>query len=244
VSPGLQRPARDHFPGRPDSELRTCLSSRRCALPSGNLVFARARLTGKAATYPHRIPGRPPLDGRVETLSLEIELGCDKRNRVSGTHTPGVGERLILEENAFVERVLPGSTVRQLTDEEMAVYRGPFPTPQSRRPTLRLPNELPIAGEPADVDAALRQAHAALRASRYPKLLFAGDPGALVSPTLAEQFAGELHHCRLVKLGAGRQYLQEDHPDAIGRAIADWISELEAPARRAKSELTASARAR
>lgn len=144
--------------------------------------------------------------------------------------TPGLGERLILEENAFVERVLPSSTVRPLTDEELAVYRAPFPTPESRRPTLRLPNELPIAGEPADVDAALRQAHAALRASRYPKLLFACDPGALVSPTLAEQFASELQHCRLVKLGAGRHYLQEDHPDAIGRAIADWIPELEAPA--------------
>jgi haloalkane dehalogenase len=141
--------------------------------------------------------------------------------------TPGEGERMILEGNAFVERVLPGSVKRKLSDEEMAVYRAPFPTPQSRLPTWRFPNELPIAGEPADVCALLEQAHAALRASRYPKLLFAGNPGALISPAFAEQFAATLTDCRLVQLGAGAHYLQEDHPDTIGRSIAAWIGEIE-----------------
>jgi haloalkane dehalogenase len=141
--------------------------------------------------------------------------------------TPGEGERMILEGNAFVERVLPGSVKRKLSDEEMAVYRAPFPTPQSRLPTWRFPNELPIGGEPADVCALLEQAHAALRASRYPKLLFAGNPGALISPAFAEQFAATLTDCRLVQLGAGAHYLQEDHPDTIGRSIAAWIGEIE-----------------
>jgi haloalkane dehalogenase len=141
--------------------------------------------------------------------------------------TPGEGERMILEGNAFVERVLPGSVKRKLSDEEMVVYRAPFPTPQSRLPTWRFPNELPIAGEPADVCALLEQAHAALRASRYPKLLFAGNPGALISPAFAEQFAATLTDCRLVQLGAGAHYLQEDHPDTIGRSIAAWIGEIE-----------------
>src|SRR5260370_39961142 len=65
--------------------------------------------------------------------------------------TPGVGEKMILEGNVFVEAVLPGATARKLTDAEMSVYRAPFPTPESRRPTWRFPNEIPIAGEPADV---------------------------------------------------------------------------------------------
>jgi haloalkane dehalogenase len=82
--------------------------------------------------------------------------------------TPGEGEKLILEGNAFVERVLPGGMRHKLTDEEMAVYRAPFPTPESRRPTWRFPNELPIAGEPADVYATMERAHAALAASSYP----------------------------------------------------------------------------
>lgn len=141
--------------------------------------------------------------------------------------TPGEGEKMILDGNAFVERVLPGSIKRKLSDEEMAVYRAPFPTPQSRRPVWRLPNELPIEGAPADVHAALEKAHAALAVSRYPKLLFVGDPGALVSPAFAEAFAANLHDCRLLHLGAGAHYLQEDHPEAIGRAVGGWIADIE-----------------
>jgi haloalkane dehalogenase len=149
--------------------------------------------------------------------------------------TPGEGERMILDGNAFVERVLPGGVLRKLSEEEMAVYRAPFPTPESRRPTWRFPKELPIAGEPADVYALLEEAHAALAASRYPKLLFAGTPGALVSPELAEGFAASLHDCRVIQLGAGVHYLQEDHPGAIGGTIASWIAEIEA-AREAGAE--------
>src|SRR5260370_37625409 len=75
--------------------------------------------------------------------------------------TPGVGEKVILEGNGFVEGVLPLGTVRKLTDEEMSVYRAPCPTPESRRPTWRFPNELPIAGEPADVRLTLETAQRA-----------------------------------------------------------------------------------
>jgi len=141
--------------------------------------------------------------------------------------TPGEGESLILEGNAFVERILPGSVMRKLSEEEMAVYRAPFPTPQSRLPTWRFPNELPIAGEPADVVAMLEAAHAALAASTYPKLLFSADPGALIPPTLAAALAGRLQDCRLVNLGPGLHYLQEDHPDTIGRSVAAFIAEVE-----------------
>ena len=141
--------------------------------------------------------------------------------------TPGEGEKLILEDNSFVEGVLPGAILRKLSEEEMAVYRAPFVTRQSRLPTWRFPNDLPIAGEPADVYATLEQAHAAHAASTYPKLLFAADPGALVSPAVAEDFARKLHDCRFIKLGSGLHYLQEDHPETIGRAVATFVAEIE-----------------
>jgi len=142
--------------------------------------------------------------------------------------TPGEGEAMILDANAFIERVLPGGILRKLSDEEMAAYRAPFPTPESRRPILALPRELPIEGEPADVYQTLESAHAALAASIYPKLLFVGDPGTLVSPALAEKFAARLKQCAVIGLGAGRHYLQEDHPEAIGRSVAGWIAGVEA----------------
>jgi haloalkane dehalogenase len=140
--------------------------------------------------------------------------------------TPGLGEKMILEGNAFVEQILPGATIRKLTDDEMAAYRAPFPTPASRRPTWRFPNELPIAGEPADVYSAMLEAHAALSQSSYPKLLFVGDPGVLVSPAFAEEFAKGLRNCSVVHLGSGAHYLQEDHPQAIGANIKQWLTDL------------------
>lgn len=144
--------------------------------------------------------------------------------------TPGVGEKMILDENLFVEGVLPGATVRKLAEDEMAAYRVPFPTPQSRRPMWRFPNDLPIAGEPADVYSALEEAHAALARSSYPKLLFVGNPGALVSPAFAENFAGGLKNCRVVHIGAGIHYLPEDNPIMIGSTVRDWLVELEGAA--------------
>ena len=80
----------------------------------------------------------------------QARASCSRR---SGRR--GGGERLILEDNVFIERVLPSSVLRKLSDEEMDAYRAPFPTPASRKPILKLPNELPIAGNPSDVYATL-----------------------------------------------------------------------------------------
>lgn len=140
--------------------------------------------------------------------------------------TAGVGEEMILEGNVFVEGVLPAATVRKLTEEEMAVYRAPFETQESRRPTLRFPRELPIEGEPADVYRTMEEAHRALAESEYPKLLFVGDPGALISPAFAEEFAKGLKNCRPVRLSSGLHYLQEDHPDVIGANVKEWLVEI------------------
>jgi haloalkane dehalogenase len=155
------------------------------------------------------------------------EFHADQIETFKRFRTPGVGEKMILDENFFVERVLPAATVRKLTEEEMAVYRAPFPTPESRRPTWRFPNDLPIAGEPADVYAAIEKAHRALEKSSYPKLLFVGEPGALVSPAFAERFAGGLNNCKVIHVGPGLHYLPEDHPKEIGSAVHKWLTELE-----------------
>jgi len=148
------------------------------------------------------------------------------RELFKALRTPGVGEKLVLEDNVFVEKVLPASILRTMSDEEMAAYRAPFPTPRSRQPVLRLPRELPIEGQPADVAAISEHDHRALRLSSYPKLLFAGDPGALISPQSARAFAASLQNCRFVNLGPGAHYLQEDHADAIGNTLAGWLPDV------------------
>jgi haloalkane dehalogenase len=72
-----------------------------------------------------------------------------------------------------------------------------------------------------------RAAHRALAQSSYPKLLFVGDPGALVSPVFAESFAKRLRNLTVIRVGYGVHYLQEDHPQAIGLALRNWLGDLE-----------------
>jgi haloalkane dehalogenase len=162
----------------------------------------------------------------IRPMSAWSDFHGDAIDTFQKFRTPGIGEEMILQNNLFVEGLLPGATVRKLSQEEMSVYRAPFVTPKSRRPTWRFPNELPIEGKPADVYATMEDAHRALAQSTYPKLLFAGNPGALISPVVAERFAKGLKNCRFVQLSSGLHYLQEDHPDVIGANIKEWLVEI------------------
>jgi haloalkane dehalogenase len=85
---------------------------------------------------------------------------------------------------------------------------------------------LPIAGEPADVYSTIEKAHRALAQSSYPKLLFVGNPGALISPASAESFAKGLKNCGVVQLASGLHYLQEDHPEVVGATVKEWLINL------------------
>lgn len=145
------------------------------------------------------------------------------RDLFKAFRTPGQGDKLVLDDNIFIERVLPNSVLRTMTEDEMDAYRAPFPTAETRKPILALPNDMPIEGKPADVAAISAHDHRALRASTFPKLLFHGDPGALVSPEEARIFAARLTNCDVINLGPGAHYLQEDHAAAIGAALQDWI---------------------
>ena len=132
------------------------------------------------------------------------------------------GEAMVLDQNVFVERVLPGSVLRGLTDAEMAVYRRPYLEPgESRRPTLTWPREIPLGGEPADVVGIVSDYADYMAANDLPKLFVNADPGAiLVGP--------QREFCRTWKNQTeltvpGSHFIQEDSPDEIGRAIADWL---------------------
>ena len=88
---------------------------------------------------------------------------------------------MVLDQNLFVEAVLPGAVQRQLSDEEMNHYREPVRNPdEGRRPTLSWPRNIPIEGEPADVVAVVNDYGKWLAESDVPKLFINGHPGALV----------------------------------------------------------------
>jgi haloalkane dehalogenase len=136
------------------------------------------------------------------------------------------GEAMVLEQNLFVERALPGSVLRQLTDEEMTEYRRPFLEPgEGRRPTLSWPRQIPIDGEPADVDAIVGAYAEWLSTSPVPKLFVKGEPGAILTQGKALEFCRSWPEQNEITV-AGIHYLQEDSPDAIGQAVTDWLRSI------------------
>lgn len=135
------------------------------------------------------------------------------------------GERLILDENAFIERLLPRSIRRRLSQEEMDAYRAPFRDRDARLPMLIWPRELPIEGEPADVVAVVDDYGRWLARSSVPKLFIAGDPGALLIGRAREFCAS--WPCQQTLTVPGIHYLQEDAPSEIGTAIARFVRRLD-----------------
>lgn len=133
------------------------------------------------------------------------------------------GEEMVLEKNIFVERVLPGSVLRGLTDEEMERYRQPYLEPgESRRPTLTWPREIPISGEPADVVEIAAAYAEYLAETETPKLFVNAEPGAILRGPQRE-------FCRTWKNQTeitvpGNHFVQEDSPHEIGEAIREWYA--------------------
>jgi haloalkane dehalogenase len=132
------------------------------------------------------------------------------------------GEAMILDRNMFVERVLPGSVLRKLTEAEMAEYRRPFVAREDRWPTLTWPRQIPIAGEPADVVAIAADYAQWMAANTIPKLFVNAEPGAILAGASREFCRGWKNQTEVTVPGS--HFIQEDSGAEIGRAIAAWMT--------------------
>jgi haloalkane dehalogenase len=131
------------------------------------------------------------------------------------------GESMILERNMFVERVLPGSVLRKLTEAEMAEYRRPYPNASDRWPTLTWPRQIPIAGEPADVVQIAADYAQWMAENEIPKLFVNAEPGAILIGAPREFCRSWKNQTEVTVPGS--HFIQEDSGPAIGRAIAGWL---------------------
>ena len=176
-----------------------------------------------AKRYPERVKGIVYMEAIVRPVSWE-EWPDAARQVFQGFRSPA-GEDMVLEKNVFVERVLPGSVLRQLTDKEMEVYRRPFlETGESRRPTLTWPRDIPINGEPADVVQLVSEYAEWLSRSPIPKLFINAEPGAILSGSQRE-FCRTWPNQKEVTV-KGSHFIQEDSPTEIGQAISEWYGKL------------------
>ncbi len=152
----------------------------------------------------------------------------DAATRIFQGFRSEAGEDMVIEKNLFVEAVLPGSIMRDLRDEEMHEYRRPFVEREHRRPTLTWPREIPIGGEPADVVDIVQSYADWLAESEVPKLLVNAEPGAILKGPQLDFCQGWPNQTEVTV--AGNHFLQEDSPDEIGRALADWLGGITATA--------------
>jgi len=134
------------------------------------------------------------------------------------------GEDLVLTRNLFVEGVLPSSILRDLSAEEMAHYRAPFDTPANRQPTLNWPRQIPIDGEPPHMVSLVEAYGAFMAESPIPKLFINAEPGSILVGAQRD-FCRSWPNQTEVTV-EGLHFIQEDSPEAIGRAIADWYPAL------------------
>jgi len=135
------------------------------------------------------------------------------------------GERMVLEQNIFVEGVLPGAIRRQLSDEEMNHYRRPFADEgEDRRPTLSWPRNIPIDGEPAEVVAVVNEYRSWLEEGAVPKLFVNAEPGAILAGRIRQYVRSWPNQTEITVPGV--HFIQEDSPDEIGSAVAQFVRQL------------------
>jgi haloalkane dehalogenase len=134
-----------------------------------------------------------------------------------------VGRKLIIDQNTFIETMLPRGLVRSLSPDEKEYYAKPYQKPESRLPLFMWPNEIPIEGHPEDVHNRATAYHTWLLETDLPKLFFWATPGRIVTSEKARWYLDHLKNVKGVFVGKGMHFLQEDHPHRIGSEMSAWL---------------------
>jgi len=136
---------------------------------------------------------------------------------------PIQGREMVIDNNMFVEQVLPGFVNRTLGEKAMTEYRRPYLDLASREPILAWPREIPIAGEPAEVNERLQAIGVFMTETELPILLLYAEPGVVVPPQAVPWYTQRIKHIETAFVGQALHFIQEDQPVAVGRALSDWI---------------------
>lgn len=144
---------------------------------------------------------------------------------MTGIRTPGVGEQMILEQNLFLDAFMRHDGAG-MSEEVMAEYNRPYPTPASRQIILDWPREIPMGGSPSDVHEIVQANSDFVAESTFPKLMFHVSPGAVIPMEAAAWIKANLTNIEAIYLGDGGHFIQEQYPDELGKGLADWLSRV------------------
>lgn len=176
-----------------------------------------------AKRYPERVKALAFMEGHIHSISSWNAFDESSREMFQNLRTEGVGQQMVIEDNFFIETILPAGTQRTLSEEELNVYRAPYLEKHARRPLWRWPNEIPIEGTPADVVKIVDGNQRYLAAAALPKLLLYATPGAVIGAEEVAWCRETLSDLTAVEIGEGFHFLPEDGPEEIGIALAHWL---------------------
>ncbi|MGD9602252.1 MAG: haloalkane dehalogenase [Gammaproteobacteria bacterium] len=178
-----------------------------------------------ARRHPEAVRGIAFMEGIAAPLTWDD--WPESARGIFQTFRSEAGEDVVLQKNVFVERVLPKSILRELSADEMEAYRAPFREPgEGRRPTLDWPNQIPIEGQPPEVCATVERYAAWLAQSPVPKLFVNADPGMIMTGRVRDELRRWPNLSEVTVKGL--HFVQEDSPDEIVTAIADWLERIPA----------------
>lgn len=178
-----------------------------------------------AARHPIRVRGIVLMETILRPMTW-ADFPGEHRLRYEMIRADGSGEGKVLHENFFIEQALPATIQSKLSAADLDVYRQPYPTPETRRPLLAWPREMPIEGEPADTVERI-QAYCSWLANspETPKLLLTfdvTDSTIMVGSEMVRWAQENISSLELEACGMAGHVCQEDQPDNIGRAVVSW----------------------
>ena len=165
------------------------------------------------------------MEAMVRTMSL-ADLPGSLRVAFRMMRSPGIGWLMISVANIFVKKMLPDLTHAKVSPEALAYYAAAFPTVASRKAVRQWPAEVPLDGSPADNATVVEAYREWLTRTEVPKLLFHGNAGVAIKDAEVAWCRENLSNLEVVDLGDGIHFLQETHPEKIGRALSQWYAGL------------------
>ena len=137
------------------------------------------------------------------------------------------GYKMIAEDNIFLNNVLPTWVARDLTEDELAAYKEPFKTVESRKPIWKFVAQVPLNGKPELTATIVENYREALMKSDLPKLFFYAEPGAFMPEPVRKWVIENIPNMESVNIGKGIHFLQEDNPELIGEELKKFVLKLE-----------------
>lgn len=167
-------------------------------------------------------------EGHIHPVQTWADMG-DGAEMFQQLRAPETGEAMALDQNFFVEEVLPGGMNRVLTDAEMQSYREPYPDAASRAPVLAWLREIPVEGYPANMVQTVTANQHVIADPKMDTLLIRGEPGAVIGTNEVAWCRDHGQSLTISKVGPGLHFLPEDRPQQIAAALLDWLGNLSVP---------------